>query len=252
MVVVITSRLGYRIPSFSVGMAVFSRGKRRARNAKHRHHPETKANWIIVRVIGLGKALRMVFEEVLVRAELKYQIRQSTYYGCQLVHVSMPKSPTEILRDTGALSASAISCAFSLTLALLIRMFLKALLILLCLPFSLGPTTLRWSSPHARWLSFRACHPSLCSTPFGFAGLNVLTDPLLRFSHSSYLGKFASDKEASRLGNFPFGFDEEDPRRSRSRELIVRCEKMRGCDLEMYYADDLYSSVCMSFETETN
>ena len=233
-------------------MAVLSRGKRRARNAKHRHHPETNANWIIVRVIGLGKALRMVFEEVLVRAELKYQIRQSTWYGCQLVHVPMPKSPTEILRDTGALSASAISCAFSLTLALLIRMFLKALLILLCRPFSLGPMTLRWPSPQARWLSFRACQPSLCSTPFGFPGLNVLTDPLLRFSHSSYLGKFSPDKEASRVGSFPFEFDEEDRRRSGSTELIVRCEKMRGCDVDMDYADDSYSSVCISFETETN
>lgn len=233
-------------------MAVFSQGKRRARSAKHRHHPETKANWIMVRVIGLGKALRMVFEEVLVRAELKYQIRQSTWYGCQLVHVSMPKSPTEILRDTGALSASAISCAFSLTLVLLIRMLLKALLILLCLPFSLGPTTLRWPSPHARWLSFRACHPSLCSTPFGFAGLNVLTDPPRRFSHSSYLGKLSPDKEVSRFGNFPLGFDEEDRRRSRSRELIVRCEKMRGCEFGMDYANDLYSSVYISFENETN
>lgn len=233
-------------------MAVFSRGKRRARNAKHRHHPETKANWIIVRVIGLGKALRMVFEEVLVRAELKYQIRQSTWYGCQLVHVSIPKSPTEILRDTGALSASAISCAFSLTLAFLSRICLKALPILLCRPFSLVPTTLRWPSPHARWLSFRACHPSLCSTPFDFPGLDVLIDPLLRFSHSSYLGKFSPDKEASRVGNFPFGFDEEDRRRSRSRELIVRCEKMRGCDLDMDYADDSHSSICISFEAETN
>ena len=78
MVAVITSRLGYRIPFLSAGMAVLRRGKRRASNAKHKHHPETRANCIIVRVIGLGKALRMDLEEVLVRAELKYQIRQST------------------------------------------------------------------------------------------------------------------------------------------------------------------------------
>lgn len=66
------------MPFFRAGMALFRRGKRRARNAENRHHPETKANCIMVRVIGLGKALRMDLEEVLVRAELKYQTRQRT------------------------------------------------------------------------------------------------------------------------------------------------------------------------------
>ena len=65
------------MPFFKAGMVVCRQGKRRARVEKNRHHPETKANCIIVRVIGLGKTLRMDFEEVLVRAELKYQIRQS-------------------------------------------------------------------------------------------------------------------------------------------------------------------------------
>lgn len=65
------------MPFFKAGMAVCRRGKRRARDAKNRHHPETKANCIIVRVIGLGKALSMDLEEVLVKAELRYQIRQS-------------------------------------------------------------------------------------------------------------------------------------------------------------------------------
>lgn len=35
--------------------------------------PETKANWTIVRVAGLGNVVRMVLEEVLVMAEEKYQ-----------------------------------------------------------------------------------------------------------------------------------------------------------------------------------
>lgn len=66
------------MPFFKAGMVVCSRGKRCARDAKKRHHPETKANCIIVRVIGFGKALSMDLEEVLVKAELKYQTRQST------------------------------------------------------------------------------------------------------------------------------------------------------------------------------
>ncbi len=40
------------------------------------HHEDTKANWIRVRVMGLGKTLSMDLEEVLVRAELIYQTRQ--------------------------------------------------------------------------------------------------------------------------------------------------------------------------------
>lgn len=75
-VVDITSRLGYRIPFLKAGIAVLRRGKRRASHAKKRHQPETKANCMIVSVIGLGKALSIDFEEVLVKAELRYQTRQ--------------------------------------------------------------------------------------------------------------------------------------------------------------------------------
>ena len=48
-----------------------------AKYAKNMHQEETKANWISVRVTGLGKALRMDLEEVFVNAEVKYQMRQS-------------------------------------------------------------------------------------------------------------------------------------------------------------------------------
>ena len=75
MVVVITSRLGYRMPFLKAGMVVFKRGKSRARYAKKRHQPETKANCMMVRVIGLGKAFRIDLEDVFVNAELKYQTR---------------------------------------------------------------------------------------------------------------------------------------------------------------------------------
>ncbi len=36
---------------------------------------------MMVRVIGLGKALRIDFDEVLVKAELMYQTRHSTWYA---------------------------------------------------------------------------------------------------------------------------------------------------------------------------
>lgn len=46
---------------------------------KNRQNDETKPNWISVRVAGLGKELRIDFEEVLVKALEKYQTRQSAY-----------------------------------------------------------------------------------------------------------------------------------------------------------------------------
>ena len=66
------------MPFRRAGIAVFRRGNILASHARKRHQPETKANCIIVSVIGLGKALRMDLEDVLVKAELKYQTRQRT------------------------------------------------------------------------------------------------------------------------------------------------------------------------------
>ena len=43
------------------------------------HQEETKTNWIKVRVMGLGKTVRMDFEDVLVRAEEVYHTRQRTF-----------------------------------------------------------------------------------------------------------------------------------------------------------------------------
>jgi hypothetical protein len=45
---------------------------------KKTQNDATKPNWISVRVAGLGKELRMDFEEVFVKALEKYQIKQRT------------------------------------------------------------------------------------------------------------------------------------------------------------------------------
>ena len=66
------------MPFFKAGILALRLGKSVDIYAKNRHHPETKANCMIVRVIGLGKALRIDFDEVLVKAELKYQTRHRT------------------------------------------------------------------------------------------------------------------------------------------------------------------------------
>jgi hypothetical protein len=50
-----------------------------ASHEKNMHKEATNANWIKVSVAGLGKALRMAFEEVFVRALDRYQIMQSIY-----------------------------------------------------------------------------------------------------------------------------------------------------------------------------
>lgn len=70
------------MPYFRNGIVCFSRGNRRAAAAITRHHPDTKANCTVVRVTGWGSAVRMVFEDMLVKIEVMYQIPQSIY-SCQ-------------------------------------------------------------------------------------------------------------------------------------------------------------------------
>lgn len=71
-----------------------------------------------VRVTGFGKAVKIAFEEVFVRIEVPYQ---------------NPQSITS-RKETGAFSACAISCAFSLMLALRVRTVRMASDKLFCLP----------------------------------------------------------------------------------------------------------------------
>jgi len=70
---------GGRIPYFRKGRVDLRRGYRCARKARKMHQVETKRNWMRVRVMGLGKALRMAFEEVLLKMEVMYHIPQSIY-----------------------------------------------------------------------------------------------------------------------------------------------------------------------------
>jgi hypothetical protein len=69
---------GGRIPYFRKGIVCFMRGNRRANVASSRHQPETKANWTVVSVTGWGSAVRIAFEDMLVKIEVMYQIPQST------------------------------------------------------------------------------------------------------------------------------------------------------------------------------
>ena len=78
-VVLMMSRVGRRMPCLSTGTALCSGEKKRPRVAKAIHQEETQANWITVSVTGCGKTLRIVLEEVLVSAELKYQTIQRTW-----------------------------------------------------------------------------------------------------------------------------------------------------------------------------
>lgn len=69
---------GERIPYFRKGNVCFIRGYFRAKAARTKHQPETKANCTVVRVMGLGRAVRMAFEDMLVKMDVIYQIPQST------------------------------------------------------------------------------------------------------------------------------------------------------------------------------
>jgi len=72
-----TSNEGFRNPFLRGGILRFSDGKMEAKDARMKHHIDTEANWIMVNVAGLSKALRMDFDEVLVRAEVMYHPMQS-------------------------------------------------------------------------------------------------------------------------------------------------------------------------------
>jgi len=77
---------------------------------KKRQRVETNANCMIVRVAGLGNALSIAFEEVLVRALEAYQTIQRICQcqGNTCTHV-VEWSLTTSFGDTGAFKASEIS-----------------------------------------------------------------------------------------------------------------------------------------------
>ena len=80
----------------------------------------------------------MVFEEVFVRAEERYQIMQSVYDNQHTAKSGNGNwRPTISFGDTGAFRAPAISWAFALTLPFRERMVLNASVKLFCLPCTL-------------------------------------------------------------------------------------------------------------------
>jgi hypothetical protein len=74
--VMITSRDGRNMPLRRAGIAVFNPGKSDEQYVRSRHQNDTKANCMTVRVTGLGSAVRMDLEDVLVTADVMYHITQ--------------------------------------------------------------------------------------------------------------------------------------------------------------------------------
>ena len=65
------------MPFLRAGILLLSEGITVERYTNTKHHIDTKANCTTVRVMGLGKAFKIDFDEVFVTAEVMYQIRQS-------------------------------------------------------------------------------------------------------------------------------------------------------------------------------
>jgi hypothetical protein len=77
---------GLSIPFRSAGTDVLRVGKMEAMYARIRHHIETEANCMMVRVTGCGSAVRMDFEDVLVKAEVMYHAMQSACADISVGH----------------------------------------------------------------------------------------------------------------------------------------------------------------------
>lgn len=71
------SRDGWRMGCFRAETFWRRRGNIEASHAATTQRDDTKANWTSVNVAGLSKALRMDFEDVLVKAEDAYHITHS-------------------------------------------------------------------------------------------------------------------------------------------------------------------------------
>lgn len=98
------------MPNLRAGMAFFMAGKLSASAEKRRQYEETNPNCMSVKVAGFGKAIKMVFEEVFVRAEDRYQTMQSVYDHQHTVRQRGDNwRPTISFGDTGAFRAPAIS-----------------------------------------------------------------------------------------------------------------------------------------------
>lgn len=77
-VVMMTSLLGSRMGCRNADILVRRTGKMLASQERKMQSEDTKANWINVKVAGMSKALRMDFDDVLVRADEVYHMTQRT------------------------------------------------------------------------------------------------------------------------------------------------------------------------------
>lgn len=67
------SRLGRRMPFLRTGKDSLTKALRLASHAKKMHQKDTSMNWMMVKVTGLGRAVKMALDDVLVMIEVMYQ-----------------------------------------------------------------------------------------------------------------------------------------------------------------------------------
>lgn len=196
------SLLGLLIPFLRTGRALRTDALRFASHAKKTHQKDTRANWMMVKVTGMGREVKMALDEVLVMmdvmyqkaqrpcaAELSAQVRDTTRrdymsslslsrslfdHGRSGVEGRIGYAPTTSFMDTGAFSDSAISCTFSWMLAPRPRVLtvLIASLKLFCLPClvfvpAVMPAPPLGSSRELVSRDLRAGHRSLECSPGG-------------------------------------------------------------------------------------
>lgn len=98
------------MPCLRIGTLCRSLGITVDRYTSRRHQNDTNANWIMVNVIGIGRAFKIDFEDVLVSADVRYQIIQRPYTDISLASAALYPSKHTINRyETGARRASANS-----------------------------------------------------------------------------------------------------------------------------------------------
>jgi hypothetical protein len=158
------------MPFFSTGNALRTDALRFASHERKMHQKDTSKNCMTVRVTGRGKAVKIAFEEVFVRMDVAYHNAHRDYDpSAQMIYIPIQGIRTMSLKDMGALSESAISCAFSLMLAFRVRTVLIASLKLFCLPCLVPALALPFAQElHSRALDvFLAGHRSLECRPDG-------------------------------------------------------------------------------------
>lgn len=212
------------MPFLRTGIAVRIRGYSRASQARNKHQDDTKANWITVSVIGLGNVMRIALEEVFDSTDVVYHTPQSSFRKYQpcLGWVCWSESAlrTTSFGESGAFKASAISCAFWLTLPPRVRIVVIASLKLFCLPCLATPLA------QCILLSFRGCQRPSGSAPMvagiepGLGLLEAVVSPKV----SSYAGN-ASDETRGKLYVGGLNVDEEEERRS---TLVKVADGMTG------------------------